>query len=243
MSTSLQLTTELARTPAPVLILRFMGLELEALLRRCARALGVNHPRALPLAELTIPDSAYCRAATALAQKLESPMLFNHSMRTYLFGTAVGRHIGLRPDPELLYLSAILHDLGLVPEHDHPESFELNGARAAHDFLRREGLDEERAARVHEAIALHSAVGIAGSGTPELALVHFGAGLDVIGFHAEDVAPQTRDAIVTRWPRHQFKQEFEKLLVDQAQRKPACHIAGHVRLGFSRKIAAAPFAE
>jgi cyanamide hydratase family protein with HD domain len=237
------LTTALPRETVPVLVLKFARLELGALARRAARALGVHRPVPLDPDDLAIPDSALCRAATSLAQRVESPMLFNHSLRTYLFGTAVGRHLGMRWDAELLLLAAVLHDLGLAPEYDGPGSFEVEGARVARDFLLRQGMTPERAARVHEAIALHSAVGIAESREPELALVHYGAGLDVIGFHAEDVAPETRDAIVARWPRHGFKHQFTTLLRDQSRRKPRCHIAGHVGLGFAKKIARAPFPE
>jgi len=239
----MQLTTTLPRTPAPLLVLRFARLEIEGMFRRIARGLGVNRPRALSLDELNIPDSKYTRAATALARRIESPMLFNHSLRAYLFGTVIGRHLGWRPDPELLYLGAILHDLGLVAANDGDGSFEVNGARAARDFLLGEGMAPGAADMVHEAIALHASVGIAGAREPEIALVHFGSGCDVIGFHAEDIADATRDAIVARHPRQHFKRDFPPLIADQAARKPGCHIAGHVALGFARKILAAPYAE
>ena len=62
-------------------------------------------------------------------------------------------------------------------------------------------------------------------------------------YRAEDVAPETRAAIVARHPRHGFKRDFTALVLDQAARKPDCHIAGHVGLGFARKIATAPFTE
>lgn len=237
------LTRVLGRTPAPRLAARFARLELAALARRLARALGVNRPPVLTLDDLPVPDSRIAREATALVERIASPLIVNHSLRTYLFGAAVGRHLGWRPDHELLYLASVLHDLGLVPDHDGPGCFELNGARAARTFLVEAGLPAARADRVHEAIALHSAVGIAGSREPEIALVHFGAGVDVIGYRAEDVAPQTRAAIVARHPRLDFKRDFAALVLDQAARKPDCHIAGHVGLGFARKIAAAPFAD
>jgi cyanamide hydratase family protein with HD domain len=237
------LTTALPRTPAPLLLIRLLRIELGGLLRRSARGLGIARPKPLALTDLPIPDSRPCVQATELARELESPMLFNHSVRSYLFGTAVGRHLGIKVDPELLYLASILHDIGLTTAHDGPGSFELNGARSAHSFLLDAGYDAERAARVHEAIALHAAVGVANHGSPELALVHFGAGVDVIGYRAEDVAPATRAAIVARYPRHQFKRAFGALLEDQAQRKPECHIAGHVGLGFLSKMNSAPFDE
>lgn len=237
------LTNELARTPTPLLILRFARLEVEGLFRKIARALGINRPQALMLDELHVPDSKLTRAATALAGRIESPMLFNHSLRTYLFGTAIGRHLGLRADPELLYLGAILHDLGLVAAHDGRGSFEINGALAAREFLVGEGMPPGAADMVHEAIALHASVGIAATREPEIALVHYGSGCDVIGFHVEDIADATRDAIVGRYPRLQFKRDFPPLLADQASRKPHCHIAGHMALGFARKMRAAPYTD
>lgn len=237
----MQLTTDLPRTPAAQLILRFVRLELGTLARRAARALGINRPVPLALEDIAIPDSDLALKARTLARGCEPDFLFNHSVRTYLFGRAVGKQLGMKPDPELLYLAAILHDIALTPDYDGDGSFEVNGARAARDWLSQHGVPDDRADLVHEAIALHTAVGIADSREPEIALMHFGAGVDVIGFHDEDVAEKTRRDIVEAWPRARFKAEFPRLIEDQASRKPACHIAGHFGLGFNDKIAGAPF--
>jgi len=170
--------------------------------------------------------------------------LVNHSIRTYCFGAAIARHLKLKADMEVLYLASIMHDLGLVDPHDKAEgSFEIVGADAAQDFLLKKDMDLTKADLVHEAIALHSAVGIADKREPEIALVHFGAGIDVIGFRAEDVSAQTREAIVNAYPRHQFKQKFTALVEAQVEAKPHCHIAGHYQLGFAGKIKGAPFPE
>ncbi len=233
----------MSRTATPLLILRFARLELGSLGRRVARALGINRPMAISLEDLAIPDSQLVVQATTLARSCEPVFLFNHSVRTYLFGSAIAKHLDLRPDPELLYLASILHDVALTPEYDREGSFEVNGADTAREFLLSKELTAERADLVHEAIALHSAVGIAGNREPEIALVHFGAGVDVIGFRSEDVAVPTRNAIVESWPRAGFKEYFAQLIADQATRKPDCHIAGHFGLGFNGKIAAAPFSE
>ena len=45
------------------------------------------------------------------------PLLFHHSRRVYLFGTLQGRRRGLSPDPELLYVGAMRHDLGLTEKY------------------------------------------------------------------------------------------------------------------------------
>lgn len=154
-----------------------------------------------------------------------------------------GARGGLRYDRELFYLAAIRHDLGLTEAYDGPDSFELEGARAAYRLAREQGLVEDRARLLHEAIALHADVGRSHKREAEIVLVHWGAGMDVIGFRSEDLAPSTREAITAAAPRLAFKTRFPPLLEAQAKAKPECHMAGHWRLGFARKMQAAPFPE
>jgi hypothetical protein len=78
---------------------------------------------------------------------------------------------------------------------------------------------------------------------PEIALVHFGAGMDVVGFRAEDLAKETVRHIVEAYPRHGFKKAFSDVLEEEIRRKPGSHMAGHMGLGFARKIRSAPFAD
>ena len=241
--TKMELTTRLEPVPTAILLARVARAELAGLCRRVARTLGLRRPRPLTLDDLAIPDSALAQRATQLARDCESAMLFNHSVRTYLFGKAIGLNLGLAPDPELLYVAAILHDLALTPEHEGPGSFELHSADAARRFLQAQCVPSERADLVHEAIALHTSVGVAGSREPEIALTHFGAGLDVIGVHREDVSDATLQTVGAAWPREGFKYAFAAMLSDEAARKPGCHIARQVRLGFSKRIQAAPFSQ
>lgn len=91
----MQLTTELSRTPKPTLILRFVSLEIGSLARRVARALGINRPRLITPEDLAVPDSELARQATTFARLCEPDFLFNHSMRSYFFAIAVGKHLDL----------------------------------------------------------------------------------------------------------------------------------------------------
>lgn len=237
------MTTALARVPTPTLVARMLRIELGGVLRRCVRALGVNRPARLGLEALRMPDTALCREATEFARRSESSLVFNHSVRSYMFGVAVGRHLGIAVDLEVFYLAAILHDVGLCPQHAGPGSFEVRGAMVAREFLLAAGLDAARADRVHEAVARHASVGLAHRGPAELALVHYGAGLDVIGYRAEDVHRATREAVVERYPRLDFKRAFGALMQREADNDPDAHIAGLVRLGFTKRMAMAPFSE
>src|SRR5258708_12543611 len=87
---------------------------------------------------IAIPDSKLAREVTELVQDTESPLLFHHSSRVYYFGALAGKRRGLKFDPELLYVGAMFHDMGLTHQHaSTDERFEVDGANAARDFLRR----------------------------------------------------------------------------------------------------------
>ena len=71
-----------------------------------------------------------------------------------------------RDDVENLYLHAaaddqVLHDVGLTSQADRGRRFEVDGAEAAVDLLRANGLEAARAEIVWNAIALHTSPGIA----------------------------------------------------------------------------------
>src|SRR5271156_5690155 len=90
-----------------------------------------------------IPDSKLAREITELVRDTASPLLFHHSSRVYYFGALAGKHRGLSFDPELLYAGAMFHDLGLTAEYSSAqERFEVDGANAARDFLRRHAIPQ-----------------------------------------------------------------------------------------------------
>jgi hypothetical protein len=75
------------------------------------------------------PDNELCQSATALVAELSPPFLFNHCARSFLFAEAIGKRDRLQYDRELLYLSAMLHDLGLTDTFlDGSQRFEVEGA-------------------------------------------------------------------------------------------------------------------
>ncbi len=83
-----------------------------------------------------IPDNKLAQEATDILKEHGTPLLFNHSLRVYLFAAEFGRQASKRFDPELLYVSAVFHDLGLVKRFSsQTERFEVDGANAARQFL------------------------------------------------------------------------------------------------------------
>src|SRR5438132_8862852 len=94
----------------------------------------------LMIEEVTIPDSKLPREITEVVRHTVTPLLFHHSSRVYYFGALAGKQRGLKFDPELLYTGAMFHDMGLTRQHGSAhERFEVDGANAARDFLRRHG--------------------------------------------------------------------------------------------------------
>ena len=109
------------------------------------------------IAGIPVPDSALAREATEFVQDVASRLLFDHSRRVFLWGSLQGERLDLDYDPELLYVGAMFHDIGLVEGHrSEHERFEIDGANAARAFLERHGLAEEQVMTVWDAIALHT---------------------------------------------------------------------------------------
>src|SRR6202051_3779706 len=115
---------------------------------------------ATSIAGVMVPDSKLAREATELVRDTESPLLFNHSSRVYYFASLAGKRRGLQFDPELLYVSAMFHDMGLTLQHSSKsDRFEVDGANTARAFLRRHEISPQDIDVVWTAIALHTTPG------------------------------------------------------------------------------------
>lgn len=161
---------------------------------------------------LIIPDSRIAREATELLRDMGSDMLFVHSMRVYAWGALAGERNHLTFDPELLYVGAMFHDLGLTERfHGSALRFEVDGANAAREFLRSQGIPEQSIDKVWSAIAFHTTPGIPQFMHPEAALLHLAAGMDVAGRSYDQFTDAEREAVTAAWPR---ERGFEHAMID-----------------------------
>ncbi|MEU9705495.1 HD domain-containing protein [Streptomyces sp. NPDC047981] len=171
-----------------------------------------------------IPDSELAAAATELVRDTTDELIYHHSRRVHLFGALQGRARGLAFDPELLYVGAMFHDLGLGEAHrDSGRRFEVDGAEEAARFLRAHGVPEDAVRRVWTAIALHTTPGVPEFMEPEVALVTAGVEYDVLGIGHDDpavVTPEDRAAIVALHPRPDFKRRILRAFADGIAPKP-----------------------
>src|SRR6476619_5984313 len=158
------------------------------------------------IAGVPIPDGSIAREATEFVQDVSTQLLFDHSRRVFLWASLQGENLGLDYDPELLYVGAMFHDIGLVEGHrSEHERFEIDGANAARDFLERHALPEKKVMTVWESIALHTTPEVPRYKQPEVRLVTLGVEYDVLGLHFDELTSEQRDAVLEAHPRTNFK--------------------------------------
>jgi hypothetical protein len=177
------------------------------------------------VAGVKIPDTELCNAAVDLLESSSPEFLCTHCLRTYIFGSLAVRGLGRSVvDEEAAFCAAILHDLGLVSPYRRDNRFEVDGADAAREFCARHRVTPERADLVWKAIALHTSPGIPTRLAGEIALVHFGAGLDFLGLGLDQVPSQVVEELLEKYPRLNFKAEFRNLLVEHCRLHPAAQV-------------------
>jgi hypothetical protein len=171
---------------------------------------------------VTIPDSRIAREVTELVRDTENSLLFNHSSRVYYFAAATGKRKGLTFDPELLYVSAMFHDMGLTPKHSSDaDRFEVDGANAAREFLHQHKIPQQEIDTVWTSIALHTTPGIPQYMHPVIALLTNGVEMDVLGIAYSEFSDADREAIVAAYPRTaHFKEDIIQTFYDGIKHKP-----------------------
>ena len=207
------------------------------------------------LAGIKVVDTTLVRDAVELSRSLLEPYLFNHVMRSWLFGILLSEGAEPAPDPELLAVSAVLHDLGLTDRYTAENRFEVDGANAARAFLKDRGISTQQTQVVWDAIALHTTPSIALHKEPEVVMTHSGITVDVIGVGLDRIPQDKLRAVLTEFPRLVFKNQFKERLCSVVRRKPATsfdnvlrdfgsrYVEGFTAPSFADLFANAPFSE
>ena len=173
------------------------------------------------IADIEIPDSKLVTEATELVRDLTDDLIYNHSRRVFLFGSVNGQAQDLKYDPELLYVGAMFHDLGLTEGYRQSmQRFEIDGADAAADFLRKQGIADDDATLVWTAIALHTTPEIPYHMRPEIALVTAGVEADVLGIALDKIPAAARAEIVAAHPRPDFKNRILRAFTEGIEHRP-----------------------
>jgi len=192
----------------------------------------------VPLDDL-LPDSAAAVLAREVAGQFHSPALLNHCLRSYLWAAQYGREREIAFDAELLYVSAMLHDLGLVPVFDSATApFEEAGGAVAWVFGAGAGWDVARRRRAAGVIVAHMADSVDVTADPEGHLLELATGLDVSGRRPDDWPAGFRSEVLAHHPRLGLAEEFVGCFIEQARRKPSSLAGRFVAGGFADRVRA-----
>jgi hypothetical protein len=209
----------------------------------------------MDFAGIKVPDTALVRDAIDLSRSLLEPFLFNHVMRSWLFGISLSEAAEVTPDAELLAVAAILHDLGLTERYTAENRFEVDGANAAREFMKDRGISAQKTQVVWDAIALHTTPTLALHKEPEVVMTHSGIAVDVLGAGLDRIPQKKQRAIQTAFPRLAFKDEFKGCLCNVVRQKPMTaidnilrdfgirNVEGFTPPNFADLVAGAPFSE
>jgi hypothetical protein len=153
------------------------------------------------LSGIKIPDSKIAREAAELVRQHETEMLYNHSVRVFVFGAMKGVRQNLKFDSELLYVAALFHDLGLsTPIIPTQSGLKLMAPTQRANSSAAIGIPDPKADLVWEAIALHTTPGIPQYMRPEIALTNAGVLVDVVGIGYDEYTPEQRDQVIAAFP-------------------------------------------
>ncbi|MEL4318394.1 HD domain-containing protein [Leifsonia sp. YIM 134122] len=189
------------------------------------------------------PETQAARAAQAIAASYHSPAMVNHVTRSWLWAEAFATIEGRTEiDHELLFVSAMLHDIGLVPAFDNVNlSYEEAGGHVAVALTAGAGWSEGRRRRALEVIVRHNWPSVDPAMDVEGHLLESATALDIAGARADALPTVYVSAVLDAYPRLDLAVEFGEDVSAQAARKP--HTSAHrlVTQGVLGKLAGHPF--
>jgi len=172
------------------------------------------------LAGVSVPDTQLITRAIEFARERSELYLFNHVMRSWLFAALFAQRKQAGHDAEVLAVTTILHDIGLAESFDGPLRFEVEGANAARNFARKEGMDDRRTQLIWDGVALNSTPSIALYKEAEIALATLGIGLDWGGFGYETLTDVEMAGILEAFPRLGMKEQFTHAVCRIVETRP-----------------------
>jgi hypothetical protein len=171
------------------------------------------------LGGITVIDTPIVNRAIDYARVHSEPFLFNHAVRSWLFAVRLGQLQGVAHDSEVVAVGTLLHDLGLTDSFTGKKRFEIEGADAAREFAREQGLDDHRLQLIWDSVALNSTPSIGLYKEAEVALCTAGIGVE-FGFQYDQIPPDEMKNILAAFPRLEMKRRFTDSVCHIVETKP-----------------------
>lgn len=189
------------------------------------------------------PDSGASTAALELANEYHTPAMLNHVVRSWHWARAFAVMEGRAEfDDELLYVAALLHDIGTTTAFDnHSLSYEEAGGHVAVALTAGARWPAVRQRRALEVIVRHNWPSVDPSLDVEGYLLESATALDITGTRPEALPRGLRNEVLEMYPRLDVAQEFTACVTDQSKRKPTTSAHRIVSDGLAEKMLRHPF--
>ena len=176
----------------------------------------------MQVADFTVPDTPAARGALELATEYQSEAITAHAIRSWLWAEAFAVVEQIHEfDHELLYVAAILHDIGTVLEYDNYSiSYEHSGGHVGVALAAGAGWKSDRRRRVLDVIVRHNWTSVDPAFDVEGHLLEIATGLDISGARPVVLPDEFLREVLRAHPRGALAQEFGSCVKNQAERKP-----------------------
>ena len=189
------------------------------------------------LADVPHPSTAVAEQALEVCTAYSSPALLHHCRRSYVWAAAYAVEHGIDIDTELLFVAAMLHDIGLTPSFDnHAVPFEVAGGHVAWVFGAGAGWTVARRHRAAEIIVKHMWDSVDVDEDPEGYLLEIATGLDMSGANPQWWPADLRAEVLADFPRLGLGPEFTACFAAEAARKPDSTAAAAMASGIAGRI-------
>jgi hypothetical protein len=190
------------------------------------------------LADVPHPSTAVAEQALEVCTAYSSPALLHHCRRSYVWAAAYAVEHGIDIDTELLFVSTMLHDIGLTPSFDnHAVPFEVAGGHVAWVFGAGAGWPVGRRHRAAEIIVKHMWDSVDVAEDAEGYLLEIATGLDISGANPQWWPADLRAEVLADFPRLGLGEEFTACFAAEAARKPGSSAAAAMANGIAGRIA------
>jgi hypothetical protein len=184
------------------------------------------------------PDSKLARTAEEAATT-QGPALEGHGYRTWLIGTALAQHDGTAVDAELLYITSLLHDAGIV-QSVAGQDFTQRSGDLLIDVCRRAGADDDTGRRSADAAVAHATPGLTASDNPIGYYVQWGAMADLAGLRMWDLPRGYVRRAYAAYPSAGVHHEVPVAIRREAKNVPRGRFAMLRNSGMDLMVAASP---
>lgn len=194
------------------------------------------------------PATPIAREAAELCMAACSNLswLYAHSCRTFRFAQLFAQYARVEFDPEILWVAAMLHDVGFTDESfaaapDVP-CFAVRGAARARNLAEQHDWPPACRQRLSEAIALHVNVRVPKRQSMEGHLLNLGSALDVGGTrYGQIYSPSMKEIVDEEFPRGDFQLSIQRMWNKEADRASGCRAPFLNSIGFGCLMKTTPF--